>query len=221
MSFSRMASGATTEDKLTRRYPKFAPKTAIIGDSQTKYLFNHFDPMQKGTPALITWRGAGILDILRELKNLPRSVTTMVFHVGTNDLASHGGEETLRRYRSLVEYTRRERPEVRRIYVSLVLPRHISRRSFRPNQGFVLWFNNQARLFNQSVRNLCRRSQTVFYVDHGFEDLPPRRFLAADGVHPNFLGVAVIAEHLRGILPREAAPSPPSWSAIPSSDTGP
>ncbi|KAM7297254.1 MAM and LDL-receptor class A domain-containing protein 2 [Ixodes scapularis] len=87
--------------------------------------------------------------------------------------------------------------------------------------GFVLWFNNQARLFNQSVRNLWRRSQTVFYVVHGFEDLPPRRFLAADGAHPNFLGVAVIAEHLRGILPREAAPSPPSWSAILSSDTGP
>lgn len=86
-----MASGAAIEERLTRKYPKFLPTSLIIGDSQTKYLLNHFDPNQKGTPAFITRRGARILDIERELEGVKRSVTTIVFHVGTNDLASCGG----------------------------------------------------------------------------------------------------------------------------------
>ncbi|CAN7975346.1 unnamed protein product, partial [Ixodes persulcatus] len=121
------------------------------------------------------------------------------------------------RYRSLVDRTLRERPEVRRIFVSLVLPRHTNRRGGSPNQRFIFSFNRQARLFNERVKNLCKRSRTVSYVNHGFTELPPRRFLAADGVHPNFLGVALKAEHLRKILPRGAPPSLPLGSASPSS----
>ncbi|CAN8014806.1 unnamed protein product, partial [Ixodes persulcatus] len=120
------------------------------------------------------------------------------------------------RYRSLVDRTLRERPEVRRIFVSLVLPRHTNRRGGSPNQRFIFWFHRQARLFNESVKNLCRRSRTVSYVDLGFTELPPRRFLAADGGHPSFLGVALMAEHLREILPRGVPLSLPLWSASPS-----
>ncbi|CAN7994726.1 unnamed protein product, partial [Ixodes pacificus] len=113
--------------------------------------------------------------------------------------------------------TPRERQEVRWILVSYVVPRHTNRRGGSSNQRFILWFNRQARLFNKSVKNLCKRFRTVSYRDQGFAELPPRQFLTADGVHPIYFGVALMAEHLGEVLPRGAPPSPPLWSASPSS----
>ncbi|EEC04812.1 prolylcarboxypeptidase, putative [Ixodes scapularis] len=122
------------------------------------------------------------------------------------------------KYPHLIAATLRERPEVRQIFVSLVLPRHTNRRGGSPNQRFIFWFNWQARLFNESVKNLCigapERSPTWTTASRTFRQV---RFLAADGVHPSFLGVALMAEHLREILPRGAPPPLPLWSASPSS----
>ncbi|KAL1471060.1 hypothetical protein MTO96_040134 [Rhipicephalus appendiculatus] len=43
-------------------------------------------------------------------------------------------------------------------------------------------------------------SRKVFFVDHGFQYLPPRRVLAADGLHPSFEGVALMASHIRELF---------------------
>ncbi|KAK8761265.1 hypothetical protein V5799_027465 [Amblyomma americanum] len=54
------------------------------------------------------------------------------------------------------------------------------------------------------LRKHCQRTRGVFYVDHGLEWLPPARVMTADGLHPSFEGVAIIAGHLQLILLRKS-----------------
>ncbi|KAL1479668.1 hypothetical protein MTO96_015869 [Rhipicephalus appendiculatus] len=72
----------------------------------------------------------------------------------------------------------------------------------RSNENFVRRFNRDARHFNETIKTYCRKPGKVSYVDHEFDQLPPRRFVAADGLHPSFMGVALIAETLKGALCR-------------------
>ncbi|KAM7290521.1 uncharacterized protein ISCGN_027143 [Ixodes scapularis] len=197
---SRPAPGAPTVEQLSRKYPKHLPTSAVIGNSQTRYLFHHLNPYDKATPAFITIRGASTFDIERELTNFPRSVTTLIFHVGTSELEKFGSEETLRRCRRLVINTLQARPELHSLVVSLVLPRYTNRRLEQPNDRFIHWFNNETRHFNDTVKGYCRKPGKVTFLDHGFTTLPPRRLLAADGLHPRFSGVALIAQNLKSLL---------------------
>lgn len=210
---SRPAPGAPSEQQLTRRFPKHPPTSAVIGNSQTRYLHQHFNPYDTAAPAFITIRGATTFEIESELPSIPRTVRTLVFHVGTSELEHYGCDETLRRLRRLVNNTLRTRPELQKLVVSCVLPRHTNRRLDRPNDHFVKWFNWEARKFNETIRSYCRRPTKVTYVDYQFDSLPPRRFLAADGLHPSFLGVAVMAQTLRGLLIRDATTTAPGWSS--------
>ncbi|CAN7940016.1 unnamed protein product, partial [Ixodes pacificus] len=108
----RPAPGAPTVEQLSRKYPKHLPTSAVIGNSQTRYLFHNFDSYDKATPAFITIRGASTFNIEKELANIPRSVTTLIFHVGTSELEKFGSDETLRRCRRLVNNTLQARPEL-------------------------------------------------------------------------------------------------------------
>lgn len=214
---SRPAPGAPSVEQLSRMFPKHLPTSAIIGDSQTRYLHQHFDPYDRAAPAFITIRGASTFDIEKELVNIPRSVTTLVFHVGTNELEKYGCDETLRRLRRLVNNTLRARPELHKLIVSSVLPRHTNRRFEQPNDRFVQWFNEEAHLLNETVEGYCHTPSKVKYLDHEFTSLPLRRFLAADGLHPSFAGVALLAQNLKGILLRGDIQTAPGWSSRPAS----
>ncbi|KAM7290066.1 uncharacterized protein ISCGN_026739 [Ixodes scapularis] len=217
---SRPAPGAPKVEQLTRMYPKHLPTSAVIGNSQTRYLHQHFDPYDRAAPAFITIRGASTFDIEKELANLPRSVTTLVFHVGTTELERYGTDETLRRCCRLVNNTLRGRPELHRLIVSLVLPRHTNRRLDQSNHRFVHWFNTEARKFNNTVKGYCRKPGKVTFLDHDFTSLPPLRVLAADGLHPSFTGVALLAANLKSILQRGASTTSPGWSSeIPTAAT--
>ncbi|KAH6926234.1 hypothetical protein HPB50_015884 [Hyalomma asiaticum] len=57
-----------------------------------------------------------------------------------------------------------------------------------------------------------RRSAHVFYVDHGFEFLPARRVLAADGLHTSFEGTALLASHIKDISFVEKRNSLSEWN---------
>ena len=60
------------------------------------------------------------------------------------------------------------------------------------------------------------------FLDHDFTSLPPRRFLAADGLHPSFSGVALLAQNLKGRLHQGYSSTPPGWSSeIPAATTNP
>lgn len=138
-------------------------------------------------------------------------MTTLVFHVGTSELASYGLEESLRRLRRLVNNTLRTRQELERLVVSCVLPSYLSLHLERSNEQFVHRFNRDARQFNETVKAYCRRPSKVSYIDYQFEQLPPRRFLAADGLHPSFMGVALIAETLKKALGRGDFEATTEW----------
>ncbi|KAH6919429.1 hypothetical protein HPB50_029583 [Hyalomma asiaticum] len=71
--------------------------------------------------------------------------------------------------------------------------------------------NKEAGRFNNLLRRHCFWKGKVFFLDHGLQWLPPGRFLAADGIHPSFEGVALIASHLRSVLLRNAAKSVSGW----------
>ncbi|KAL1424977.1 hypothetical protein MTO96_019628 [Rhipicephalus appendiculatus] len=187
--------------------------------SRHRYLHRHFNPHDKATPAFITISGASTFDIENELVNIPRSVTTLVFHVGASELELYGPDESLRRLRRLVNNTLRTRQELQRLIVSCVLPRYHNRRLERSNENFVHRFNRDARHFNETIKAYCRKPGKVSYVDHEFDQLPPRRFLAADGLHPSFMGVALIAETLKGALCRRDLEVATGWSSQPTAPT--
>lgn len=221
MTISRPALGAPIVEQLSRKYPKHLPTSVVIGNSQTRYLFEHFDPYLRTSPAFITIRGATTFDIERELANIPRSVTTLVLHLGASELERFGCEETLRRFRRLVNNTLQARPELTKLVVTLVLPRFTNRRLETSNHKFVHWFNNEARQFNETVKTYCQTPSKVTVLDHEFTSLPPRRFLAADGLHPSFPGVALIAQNLKGLLQRGGSWTSTGWSSEIPADRNP
>ncbi|KAH8038859.1 hypothetical protein HPB51_003452 [Rhipicephalus microplus] len=81
-------------------------------------------------------------------------------------------------------------PTQTRVYATLKPPRSNNHHHGSRNHNFIRSCNSEACFFNLRLRDYCRRSRKVFYVDHGFEWLPPFRVLAADGFHPSFEGVS-------------------------------
>lgn len=206
-----MATASAARKQLTWKFPHHPSTTAIIGDSQAKYLYNHFDPRRTNTPVFVTQSGLFMQEALSLLDFIPRTVTTLVLHVGTNDIASSSATVVFQKYKDMVSRIVEQRPEIKKIFTTLVLPRAPDRRRACLNRPFVVRFNREAGHFNHLLRLHCRRSGTLFYIDHALEWLPPGRVLAADGIHPSFEGVALIASHLRSLLLRNMVRSPSTW----------
>lgn len=196
---------------VTKKYPKYIATTMVVGDSQCKHLFHHFDPGRKGTPAFISQSGATIEDLPLLMDLVPQTVTTLILHVGTNDIARSSAEAAFERYGKLLESIRHLRPNVRTIYATLVLPRSQNRRRRNSNHQLVTRCNREASKFNSLLRRHCRQTKGTFYLDHELEWLSPVRVLAADGLHPSFEGVAVMASHLQRIVLRDQRRAPPTW----------
>lgn len=206
-----MATASAARKQLTWKFPHHASTSAIIGDSQSKYLFNHFDPRRTNTPIFVSQCGLSVQETVSLLDFIPRTVTTLVLHVGTNDIGSSPAAVVFQKYKDMVTRIMELRPEIMKIMATLVLPRAPDRRRACFNRPSVIRFNREAGRFNHLLRAHCRRSSKLFFIDHALEWFPPGRVLAADGVHPSFEGVALIASHLRCLLLRNAARSPPTW----------
>lgn len=191
-----MAPAPTTSKNVVWRYPKTTTTTVIIGDSQTKHLFQHFDPNRIGTPAFVTQSGACISDVHDLLDSTPDSVKTVILNVGTNDLPSKKATFVFEDYRSLLYTITRKRPQVSYMYTSLIIPGNTDRRRGNRKRALVTRCKQEACRFNQLLRNFRRRCRSTFYLDHGLEWLPAARVLAADGLHVSFEGV-IMASHIR------------------------
>lgn len=197
-----MAAIHPTSERLSARFPRVPISCAIIGDSSIKYVHETFNPLEPGTPAFVSYRGARFNDVLGLLQRLPPTLPRLVIHVGTVDIADNGCAQALADFKELVERIHQERPHLE-VCVSLPLPRAPNRRRRGANKKFVHWFNREASRFVTQVRRLCHRKELgrgVFYLDHAFHEMPPWRVLAADGLHPSFEGVAMLALHYRGLL---------------------
>lgn len=207
-----MDSGRTATKTIKWKFPKTTVSTAVIGDSQTKYMFQHFDPLREGTPAFITQFGAVIRDVHGLLDFVPSSTTTLILHVGTNDLVHSTGRVTFHKYKALLQLILSKRPMISRIYATLLLPRALNRRRDKHNEAIVRHCNREACDFNDRLRSFCCRSDRVFFLDHALEWFPSVRVLAADGLHPNFEGVALMAGHIKQLCFRNATDaSSSSW----------
>lgn len=210
-----MALVTTTSKHIILKYPQEEISTVVIGDSQTKYVHQHFDPCSRGTPAFISQVGAHISDVRSLLHFVPESATALVLHIGTNDIASTSAAVAFGRYRSLLEHVMNAKPHISRIYATLVLPRCPNRRNGNGNLSFVYRCNMEATYFNRLLHNYCRRSKKVFFVDHGLHWLPLTRVLAADGLHLSFEGVAIIASHIRELCCKRFLGTTSSWRDCP------
>lgn len=183
----------------------------VVGDSQTKHIHQYFDPALADTPAFVSQCGALITDVPALLDFVPRNTTRIVLHVGTNDLLRVSAQKAFDSYCKVINHIAKERPEVTLIYATLILPRTRNRRRWHPSETFVRCFNREACYFNALLKNLCRRSRLVSFLDHGFEWLPSHRVLAADGLHPNFEGVSLMASHIRHICYKPSSARSHSW----------
>ncbi|KAG0420272.1 hypothetical protein HPB47_003587 [Ixodes persulcatus] len=208
-------ANAMAADHASRRmqwkYPEFYYHNAVIGDSQIKYLHQHFDPHRKDAPASISQTGTLISDIGGLMDFLPRTVTTLVLHVGVNDLTTIGVAAAFNRYRDLLHKISRERREITSVFATLALPRYLNRRHGERGLDAVRRDNQEAWRFNERLRGHCRRVAGMFYIDHAFHHLPPTRVLAGDGLHPSFCGVALLAGNLHRVLPRGGRRDHPGW----------
>ncbi|KAH9365585.1 hypothetical protein HPB48_002036 [Haemaphysalis longicornis] len=170
-----------------------------------------------GTPAFVSQSGALIKDMANLLDFVPSTATTLVIHAGTNDLAFGTPRAAFDSLRRLFDVISKEHPTIKRLYFSLVLPRSTNRRRHSYNQSFIRNFNLKAHQFNTLVRDYCRHSWLVYFLDHGFYDFPANRVLAADGFHLSFEGTAVLACHLRQLFIPRLSDTASSWcTSIPS-----
>lgn len=206
-----MARGTVNAKDISCKFPKYQPTSVVIGDSHCKHLHHHFNPGRKGTPAFISQSGAKIVDACSLLDFVPATTTAIVLHVGTNDMAQSSAEEAFGRYRTLLDVIARDFPSIKRVYATLILPRSINRRRGGTNRRFVGKCNREAARFNGLLRRHCRQTRGLFFLDHGFQWLPPARVLAADGLHPSFEGVAILASHLHQTLRRGYGSADDTW----------
>ncbi|KAH7971676.1 hypothetical protein HPB52_002167 [Rhipicephalus sanguineus] len=86
------------------------------------------------------------------------------------------------------------------VFATLVLPRGPNERLLRRNWRAVTRFNREAREFNSRLLDLCHAREGVFYVDHAIDRFPPWAVHAADGLHPSFAGVSLLAWNFYNLL---------------------
>lgn len=193
-------SAACASSRLIWKFPAHAPTCAIVGDSQTKYLHRNFDPSSPHSPAFITLPGAGILDVVNLLDFVPRGVTELILHVGTNDVANTNAQVAKARYSTLLDHIQKERPDIQAIFATLLLPRSPNRRRNPTDWRAAAKFNREACAFNCLMVDLCEEQEKVFFLDHCLDNFPPIMVLAADGLHPRFGGVSVLSSNLHNFI---------------------
>ncbi|KAH8029950.1 hypothetical protein HPB51_005974 [Rhipicephalus microplus] len=72
-------------------------------------------------------------------------------------------------------------------------------------------FNFEAREFNLRLLSLCHERQGVFFVNHRIDALPPWIVLAADGLHPSFARVSILAWNIYNLFLDLRRPCITNW----------
>ncbi|KAH9383928.1 hypothetical protein HPB48_025859 [Haemaphysalis longicornis] len=142
---------------------------------------------------------------------VPRTTGTIVHPVGANDIAKTPARVTFQRYEKLLASIRHDHPQIRTVYATLILPRCPDRCRQWNNWRAVHRFNSEACRFNDLLHRHCLHTRGLFHLDHGLEWLPSARVFAADDIHPNFGGVAIMASHLHRAMLRNFACSQSTW----------
>ncbi|KAH7977063.1 hypothetical protein HPB52_023376 [Rhipicephalus sanguineus] len=120
-----MAAARALRKQLTWKFPLNVPSSAIIGDSQLKYVHDHFNPASPHSPAFICQPGAYIDDISDLLDFVPKRISNLILH----------------RIRS-------DRPDITMVFATPVLPHGPNERLLLRKWRAVTRFNREAREFN-------------------------------------------------------------------------
>ncbi|KAH8038864.1 hypothetical protein HPB51_003736 [Rhipicephalus microplus] len=195
-----MTAARAFREQLTWRFSIHRASTAIICDSQLKYLHQHFDPASPHSPAFICQPGACIGDIGELLDFVLEGTSNLILHIGTNDLAHTDAPTAFDHYVALLDRIRHERPDIPMVFATLVLPRAPNQRLRRHNWRAVRRFNFEARELNLRLLSLCHKREEVFHVNHRIDALRPWTVLVADGLHPSFAGVSLLAWNIYNLL---------------------
>ncbi|KAL1442977.1 hypothetical protein MTO96_030492 [Rhipicephalus appendiculatus] len=170
-----MAASRSSTERLSRRYPNYPTKCAVIGDSIMRYVHTHFSPNNSTTPCFISYGCAMFSDIPALLEYLSEHADTLLLHVGTTDILKTGAEKSLDSLRETLQRVRQMRSTIKTLHISLPLPRAPNRRRHDSNWRFVSKFNREVQRFSREARRLCHYGMLgagVFYVEHGFSTLP-------------------------------------------------
>ncbi|KAH6946411.1 hypothetical protein HPB50_013255 [Hyalomma asiaticum] len=206
-----MAADRTSRKPIIWKYPLHPPRTAVIGDSQTKYFCNHFNPSSPDAPMFVCQPGANIESVGDLIDFVPRGVSALMLHVGTNDVARTSAAATFDKYVQLVRHIRLTRPDIRTIFATLLLPRGPNLRLCRPNLPAVNRFNRESHWLNCRLVDFCQREPQMFFIDHGLYNFPPWMVFAADGVHPSFGGVSLLTWNIYNLILQLEKPVVYNW----------
>ncbi|KAH7984304.1 hypothetical protein HPB52_019148 [Rhipicephalus sanguineus] len=116
-----------TSEQLFARFPRVPISCAAIGNSSIKYVDKTFNPLESGTRAFVSYRGARFNDVLGRLQRLPPTLPRLVIHVGTVDIADNGCAQALVDFKELMERIHQERSHLE-LCASLPLHRAPNRR---------------------------------------------------------------------------------------------
>lgn len=112
MPLPRVAVGSLSNVATPRKYPQFAPTTAILSNFQTSKsskTFARVKPNLLCTSIFIS--GARVADVIGVLGTM----RTLVFHARANDLADCGAPSILEWYGEIINAAFRRRPFVKRL----------------------------------------------------------------------------------------------------------
>ncbi|KAH9379671.1 hypothetical protein HPB48_000544 [Haemaphysalis longicornis] len=206
-----MAAVNASTKRIIWKFPQHAPNCAVVGHSQTKHLHTHIDPSSPDSPAFISQPGARFDDVGGLLEFVPRGLSFLILHVGTNDTARTSAETAIQRYRTLLHHINAEIRDIGTIFVSLMLPRGPNERLRQPNLRRVEITNQETHTFNCMLVDMCNEMPGVFYLDHAIQHFSPRMVLSADGLHPKFTGVLLLSWNLYNLLLRTRKPQIGDW----------
>ncbi|KAH7974327.1 hypothetical protein HPB49_014194 [Dermacentor silvarum] len=122
-----MAANYFTSKRLSLRFPRIPISCAIIRDCTIKYVHENFNPVERRTPGFLCYSDARFRDVRSLLQHVAPTVSKLVLHVGTMDIADNGATQALEELKQLIKNIHQQRPQAE-ICLSLPLSRALTRR---------------------------------------------------------------------------------------------
>lgn len=172
---------------------------AILGDSQFKYLHEHF-PSGPQAPYIRHLSGAQTTDILTLVCDAPTDTTHFIINVGTNNLHSQNAAETIESLNDVILSIQTARPNTH-ITVTTVAPRLQNKHRPLIHQTTALMRHTEERnKLNTLILNLPHFHKNVDAIHHTEIHNSPHEHLAWDGLHLNHRGVAAVAQRIKHLI---------------------
>lgn len=172
---------------------------AILGDSQYKYLKEHF-PQGPHAPYIRHLSGAQTLDILPLVCDTPEDTTHFIINVGTNNLNTQNATETIESMNDVIRTIQAARPNAH-ITVTTVTPR--LQNKHRPliyQTNSLMKHNEEINKLNSLIFNLRHFHKNVDTMHHAEIHETPHEHLAWDGLHLNHTGIQLVAQHIKSFI---------------------